>query len=580
MRFGGLIAATAWLVAITGAAAQTPNAAAPQTPPAQTTNSEQQEAQPQQIHNPDAESQKAQEKADQANPASKTPAPTAEEEREQKIRQYDPLANPAPQPQNQNGQDQQNQKANQGANGKGGSHAKTSDSAAKSNDGGAAAGGPPGPTVEGDSDSVDDSSAYSGPPVMSRSYSLLVPSIPSQEKWIPVIGINAIYDSGLQGIHNTGANGYTTGGSFGTEMLWGISGRHYFRHDVIGINYRGDIQYYSPAKYFDGSNHWLTLDYTHMFSRHLWLTLVESGSVYSQNYALVNPVTVTEEAATNLNNTPNVQLFDNGWKQANTSMDVTYQKTVRLSFNGGASGFIYKPEAPYLVSSTGASARADVNYRMTRRTTIGAAYSYNNFWFPRGDGRSLFHTMNGVYSWALSKTMFVSAAVGASRLDSTGLSTEYLDPQLAALLGQGSVITQYRSVQWISNYSGQFSKSFHRGRSASISFNRGLSPGNGLYLTSRQQDISVGGSMIVFRHYYFSTGFGYDTLSAATQDVGQYRSTYAFFGASHAMRHGIQANMRLDFRHFDIGNAPALQNTFRVSLGFSWSPIEGLHRLW
>jgi hypothetical protein len=284
--------------------------------------------------------------------------------------------------------------------------------------------------------------------------------------------------------------------------------------------------------------------------------------------------------ATDLTNTPNVQIFDNGSKQFVSSAAVTYQKSIRLSFSGGASTFIFKPEAHYLLSATGGSGRGDVMYRVTRRTTVGVAYSFNRFWYPRASGRSLFHTMDGVYSWAVARSLQLSARAGASRLDSSGLASVFLDPQLAALLGQGSVITQYRSVQWISDYSVQLSKGFHRGRSASISYNRGLSPGNGLYLTSRQQDIAAGGSMIVFRRYYLSAGVGYDSLSAATQNLGQYRSTYVFFGASRAMRHGIQANLRFDYRHFDVGNAPLLQNTFRITLGFSWSPVEGLHRLW
>ncbi len=241
---------------------------------------------------------------------------------------------------------------------------------------------------------------------------------------------------------------------------------------------------------------------------------------------------------------------------------------------------MFKPEASYLLSATGDSARADTMYRITRRTTVGVSYSYNNFWYPRGAGQSIFHTMNAVYSWALSRSMQLNAAVGASRLSSSGISTDYLDPQLAALLGQGSVITQYRTVQWISSYSAQFSKNFRRSRSVAVAFNRGLAPGNGLYLTSRQQDFVASGSMIVFRHYYFSTGVGYDSLSAATQNLGQFTSTYAFFGASRAMRHGIQANLRFDYRHFDVHNAPLLSNTFRITLGFSWSPVEGLHRLW
>lgn len=572
MRFGGLIVAAAWIVAITGAAAQTPSAGGSQTP-AQATNSEQGN-QPEQIHNPDTEAQKAQQKAEQANPANKKP-PTAEEEREQKIRQYDPLANTGQQQENQNGQNPQNQnqkKAGQGTNGSGGSKTQ--------NGGEAAGGGLPGPTVDGEADNSQDSSAYSGPAVLSRSYTLLRPSIPAQERWDPFLGVNAIYDSGLEGFQSTATNGYTTGGSFGAELLWGISGRHYFHHDVIGLNYRGDLQHYTPAKYFNGSNHWVTLDYTHMFSRRLSVSLVEAGSIYSQNFTLVNPVSITEEAATNPINTPNVQIFDNGWKQATSGIDVTYQKTARLSFNAGASGFIFRPEASYLIAASGGSAHGDGMYRVTRRTTVGVTYSYNNFWYHRGIGRSRFHTIDGVYSWALGSTMQLHARGGASRLDSSGFAAGYLNPQVAGLVGQGNGITQYRSIQWISDYAVQFTKSFRRSRSASISYNRGLSPGNGLYLTSRQQDIAASGSMILFRHYYFSAGVGYDSLSATAQNLGDYRAMYAFFGGSRPMRHGMQANLRFDFRHFDVGNAPLLNNTFRVTLGLTWSPVEGLHRLW
>src|SRR5579885_884719 len=194
MRFGGLIAAAAWILAITGAGAQTPNAGAAQTP-----NSEQQANQPEQIHNPEAEAQKAQEKAEQANPTNKT-APTAEQEREQKIRQYDPLANEGPQ---QNGRNPQTQNPNgQGAGAKGGSRTGNSDSTAKSGDENAE-GGPPGPAVDGEGDSSADSSGYSGPAVLSRSYTLLRPSMPTQEKWNPFLGINGIYDSGIQGIQST-----------------------------------------------------------------------------------------------------------------------------------------------------------------------------------------------------------------------------------------------------------------------------------------------------------------------------------------------------------------------------------------
>ncbi|HWE00219.1 MAG TPA: hypothetical protein VG345_14305 [Bryobacteraceae bacterium] len=550
------------------AAAQTPDSAAVQQQGAQAPAAPQ--GTQSQIDNPQTAAQAEEQKAQPANPADKK-KPTAVEELEQKIRQYDPLAK----------EDEQRPSDKNGEKGNGKGNAKEG-SAGDSRSGGSQAAGTalPGPSVGG-GDGNADTSEYTGPAVLSRSYTLLRPQIPSQERWIPMLGLNGIYDSGLNGLPNVQGQA-NTGGSAGAEMIWGINGRHYFHHDIIGVDYRGDLQYYSPAKYFDGSNHWLNLDYSHAFSRHLSVNFVESGSIYSQNYALENPAAVSDQngAPVNLSTTPNIQIFDNGYKQFTSSADVTWQRTARLSFDAGGSWFGVDRSASSLLGVTGYQGRADSMYRITRRTTLGVSYAYNTYSYPHGLGRADFHTLDVIYSWALTSSLQFRARGGVSRLNSSGLTALPLSPDLAALVGQSSVAVEYHSLQWVSDYSVQLVKDFRRGRSANIMYNRGLSPGNGLYLTSVTQDVAANGSLVLSRRYYASLGAGYDSLTAAAQYLGSYRAAFAFFGVSRSLRHGIQGNLRLDYRHYIISGAPLLQNEIRVTLGFSWSPTEGLFRLW
>jgi hypothetical protein len=570
MRFGGPIAAVVCLILTGGAAAaQTPDSAA-----VQQQQGAQAPANPQgtqsPINSPQAAAQEEQEKQEPTNPADKK-KPTAVEELEQRIRQYDPLAKEDEQPESQKN----------GAKDSGKTHANGKSTGNSSGAAQAAGNAPlPGPAVAGDEGSAE-TSQYTGPAVLSRSYTLLRPQMPSQQRWIPMLGVNGIYDSGLNGLPNPQGQ-VDTGGSAGVELIWGINGRHYFHHDVIGVDYRGDAQYYSPGKYFDGSNHWLNLDYSHSFSRHLSMNLVESGSVYAQNYALENPAAVSDQngAPVNLSTTPNIQIFDNGFKQFTSSADVTWQKSARLSFDAGGSWFIVDRGASSLLGVKGYQGRADALYRITRRTTLGVSYAFNTYSYPHGLGQAEFHTMDAIYSWALTSSLQLRARGGLSRLSSSGLTALPLTPDLAALVGQSSVAVEYQSKQLVSDYSAQLVKDFRHGRSASIMYNRGLSPGNGLYLTSVNQDVAASGSFILFRRYYASLGSGYDSLTAAAQDLGSYRAAFGFFGISRSLPHGIQSNLRLDYRHYIIHGAPLLQNEVRVALGFSWSPSEGLFRLW
>ncbi len=502
-------------------------------------------------------------------PLTPGPAVTPAEQRAVEIRQFDPLAvdkdgtnqektNPA---QDNRGTNQRNPIA--------GSLAQSEQNNAKrSNKQDADAG------IDG-SNLVQE---YSGPAVLSRSYSVDRTLIPQNQSWTELLGVSGVYDTGI--VSATNADGSPGDSAIsGVRLNWSLTGTHYFHHDVLAAAYSGNYTQYSGPGGFTGANNSGMLDYTHVISRHVSLNLVESGAVLSQNYILANPYLGSASiTGTSISNSPNVQLTDEGLKQFTSHADITWQKTARLSFVFGTSWFGMSYDNPTLISSTGEQARADVAYRLTRKTTVGAYYSFTNYLYQHGVGNSNFGTSGLIYSYAFSRSMQVRFRGGLSNVRSQGQETVQIAPAIAALLGQSTGIIDSRTNILTNDISAQIVKDFRHGATASIAFAHGVSPGNGLFLTSEQQSISASATTPFLRRYVLMAGFGRDTLVAIGQNLGNYASDYGRISITRRFNRGVACDFSAEFRHFDLLNPGAARNELRLVSGFTWGPGEG--RLW
>jgi hypothetical protein len=434
-----------------------------------------------------------------------------------------------------------------------------------------------GPEVVGDDETapVQD---YGGPGVLSRSYSIDRPMIPEEVKWHETFGISAVYDTGAYGAYYLNGNSNNTA-LVGTMMHWSFSGRHYFRRDQIGISYTGSLSRYSGPCCFNGSNNSVTLDYMHAISRHLSLNLAGTGQLLSQNYVLENPFFETGTIANvNLSTSPNIQIFNAGMKQFSTVADLVWQKTSRLSFDGGVTYFALEQNSAFLMGVTGAQARGDVNYRLTRQTTVGAYYSYSYYLYPHGFGYARINTGGLIYSYAINRTTQLRFRGGASRVYNFGQQTVAIAPAIAALLGVGSgVIDASESIN-ASDISAQFVKDFSPRTTATIAYSRGITPGNGFYLASQTEIISAGFTARVMRTYSLQAGIGRMTMTSLGQYLGTYQNEFAEISLNRAYKRGVGLSLGLTYRYFNVTQFVTVRNEVRVTTGFTWGSGNG--RLW
>jgi hypothetical protein len=324
----------------------------------------------------------------------------------------------------------------------------------------------------------------------------------------------------------------------------------------------------------------LNLDYAHDFTRRLQLNIVESASILSQSGTLVEPLTQAgaSPANVNLGASPTLQVFDTSTRQSITQISLTFRKTSRLSFDYQGSVFGVDREGPGLYGNSGYQAQTDVSYRLTRKTTIGAYYSYLSYVFAHHVSDSDAETAGLIYSYAFNHSMQLRTRGGVARIENQGLITVPVDPVFAGLIGQSSAVISTYHRSYISDISAELVKDFGRRRTANLSYAHGVSPGNGAILTSTQQVISGAFGMSFWRHYSGSISAGRTTLEATLGVTNQYTSNFGSLNFSRALPHNAMANLMFSYRRYTVFGMSGVQPQFIVSTGFTWGPGEG--KLW
>jgi len=408
------------------------------------------------------------------------------------------------------------------------------------------------------------------------------PLIAQDVRWSENFGFSAIFNTGLTTASLTPSGTLASSGNlYGTVFTAGFTGRKVYRHDQFGIHASTQYQRYFPASNgFSGGNTNVALDYTHILSRRLSLNLVGTGSLLSQNYNLQNPAIDPDisMAGINLASSPNIQIFDTSTKQFNAQASITWQLSARLSVNFGGGYFVVIRDNPALLGTSGTQAQADVNYRWNKRMTVGVYYSFSYYQYEHGFGTSDVNTAGLLYSYAFSRTLQLRLRGGASQIASLGFTQVALNPVVAALLGEPSVVIDLANKTTTSDISAQLVKDLGAGRTTSFSYVRGISPGNGVFQASEQEAINADFAMKLRRVYQFRVSASRTTLSAVAQTIGNYTSESAQISLSRTYRGGFAANLQVGYRHIAIVSATPVLPQYLITSGITWSPPNG--RLW
>ena len=233
-----------------------------------------------------------------------------------------------------------------------------------------------------------------------------------------------------------------------------------------------------------------------------------------------------------------------------------------------------------LADTNGYQAGVSVSYRVTKRQSVGIYYNHSEFSYKKIFGDSDADSIGLNYSVrSLSRTMDLAIGAGGTRYDSQSLASVVPNPLVQEVLGVNVGIEKFYFVGYSPDITVTLTRRL-RNSSVGASFVEGITPGNGLVLTSKRQSESFFWNLPTFRKYAVQVGGGRDILSDYTSGPGDYSSYSLRFSASRPVTRVISSFFSFDYRQFGFSNTSFHQKEYRISLGLRFSPGEGPIKFW
>ena len=221
------------------------------------------------------------------------------------------------------------------------------------------------------------------------------------------------------------------------------------------------------------------------------------------------------------------------------------------------------------------SGSGHLGYQIGQSSQVGAHYQYGRFSYPGLFGGNRAQQAGGTYTVGFGPQTSLRLMAGAYRFDSTFLGQVQMDPTLSGLLGQSTTLTVLGTKRLGWTGSARLARSWHNW-GASIGYNHGLNPGNGVILVSERDSAHGSVSTSVSRLSLGAFG-GYYRMSGLIQSGASTESIS--FGASVGIR--LVADMHLGFNGgFSkyLTNTSANQWSKFASVHMTWSPREAAFR--
>jgi hypothetical protein len=419
---------------------------------------------------------------------------------------------------------------------------------------------------------------YGGPAVLTRGQAPAAMATP-QIDFRPYFNIAGGYDSGLNGV-GVDPNGQPYDeSSFGIEAGGGVSGIHSWRHTQVGLDYRFNARHYPNRSFYDGIDQSLMLGITQALSRHVQFSVRTAAGFYTQNYSTFTlGQTVPFDPATTY--IPTNDFFDNRTSYISTQADLTVQKSTRLSYSLGGDFFANRRRSEALTGVVGHGARGDVQYRASRRSTVGVGYTFTHYEFTRIFSSTDLHSFVGSYAIRLSRSFEFTATGGGMRYETKFIQNVPVDPAIAAIIGISSLRQITYTKSWIPTISARLSYTMKRGV-AFVNGGRSITPGNGLFLTSSSTYASAGYAYTALKRWSANLNATYNRSQSLGNYIGQYGS-YAFnVNVGRQVMRYTHARLSVAARKYE---SPDFNNynkwSYQLRLGLTFAPGDIPIRLW
>jgi hypothetical protein len=421
---------------------------------------------------------------------------------------------------------------------------------------------------------------YAGPAILSRGEA---PSAMTGAvlDFLPFVDVSGVYSTGLSGVLLNAQGNVANAASAGVQIAGGISGSHRWRHTSIGLSYRGDYTRYFRESQYNGVNQSMLFNITHQINRHIMFSSSTAFGIINRDYGLLSSLSPSVPFDPSQNYVPTTDFFDNRTIYVNSSFNLVYQKSTRLSFafGGGLATTIRSSSALYGVN--GVFARGDMQYRLDKNMTIGASYGYTHYLFTGLESSTDAHTFNANFGWRMSRNWELSSYGGVARVETKFIQNVAVDPTIAAIIGITESSEVIYGVIYTPSLGVRLSRTFHKGV-ASVGVTHGFTPGNGLFLTSTATNVIASYNYTgMIKRWSIGTAVNHQDAVSIGNVIGTYGGTSVSGNLSRRMTGSLNivggaSVFRYDSASFNKYNL----FVYSVHLGLGWTPGDVPIRFW
>lgn len=384
----------------------------------------------------------------------------------------------------------------------------------------------------------------------------------------PYFNITGFSNSGML-LTGTDANGNitTANSQYGVQAGFGAYGRHYFRRSVLSLDYNGYYRYYSRYQRFNGTNQFLALGYTTQVSRRVVLQFRQTGGILNTANAFLSGrySTVTNDVVDQT-----TQLFDNRSIYSQSAGNVSYLLSPRTSITAGGSGYLVRRHSTALVGLNGWTANGGINHRMSPLTTVGANFTHSHIDYPKAFGQT---NLSGVYftlARTLGRNWTLSLEAGMNQVETEGLRRIQPESSVENLFGNRPIVQSYYRNTRVPRGRIDLIRRF-RSSSLTMSYMRGINNGNGVYLTSQREMLSIDYSLQGRRKWGANLRASANRMRSIGQNLARYQQLSGGGTINYQLTPVMNLNVGFFERQFTIADG-LRRNYHMVTFGFSFSP--------
>ncbi|MEP7364664.1 MAG: hypothetical protein ABI972_15515 [Acidobacteriota bacterium] len=359
--------------------------------------------------------------------------------------------------------------------------------------------------------------------------------------------------------------------SFGLNGVVGLQGYKSNARSSTSVDLSAVYTWAKASNVSRGLSEALAFTHSRQISRRVVWYFGANGQSTNRSLAFANPQ-YSPEPTPDLPS-PQEEIFDTRTVRANVGTGFTFQKSARLAFSGQGGAFGNERRTKSLIDSRGFMGSGSVQYSLSKRQHIGASLMYGTFYFPGRFGESRYYAPQVFYGVTLSRVWSLNMSAGYYQSHTDRLVSVPLDPFIAELTGQRTALEIFSGDS--RGFSGGISLNgnYHRW-GMTIGANRGIAPGNGLYLTSERTTFSAGANHTLSRSLSVGVRAGASEMKALTQTIGNARYYYGGTSVSYRLRTNLSVSSSLGLYRTEAAGRMIKNSRFTASAGIYYTPGE------